>query len=563
VVEINSREIMSSVTPAADTATIEDTDYDAVVVGAGFAGLYTLHRLRDETGLSVKVIEKADDVGGTWYWNRYPGARCDSVSWLYCLSLDKEIRNEWEYSERFPEQSEIQEYQRFVADELGLWKDIEFETEVTAATFDESAGTWEVDTDDGSTYATQFFIPAVGCLSTPYVPDFDGRDDYEGEWYHTAKWPQDGIDFSGKRVGIVGTGSTGIQTIPRVAERAEHFTVFQRTPNYVVPANNEPLSKEDWEEIRENYDELWEDARSSPVGFGRENEFESITEASEEEVERALEERWNNEQRLTSVFEDLLKNEESNERVREFIRSKIREIVDDPETAERLVPQGPTDHPYAAKRPPLGYGGYYETFNRDDVDLVDVRAAPIERLTEAGIRTTDDEYDLDAIIFATGFDAVTGTFEKLNIEGRNGTTLDEKWNAGPRTYLGVGTHEFPNMFTITGPQSPSVLSNMTVAIEQHVEWVTDTIEDVLDSGYTYMEPTADAENSWVAHVQDLVDETLYRKAESWYLGKNIPGKPSTFMIYCGGIDAYGDKLDEVDANGYEGFKLVESPGELE
>ncbi len=502
-------------------------------------------------------------MGGTWYWNRYPGARCDSVSWLYCLSLDEETRNKWEYSERFPERSEIQEYQRFVADELDLWTDIEFGTEVTAATFDESKGTWEVDTDDGSTYSTQFFIPAVGCLSTPYVPDFDGLDDYEGEWYHTAKWPQNGVEFSGKRVGIVGTGSTGIQAIPRVAERAEQFTVFQRTPNYVVPANNEPLSKADWEEIRESYDELWEDARSSAVGFGRENEFESITTASEEEIQRALEERWDNEQRLTSVFEDVLKNEESNERVREFIRSKIREIVDDPETAEKLVPQGPTDHPYAAKRPPLGYGGYYETFNRDDVDLVDVRAAPIERLTEAGIRTAGDEYDLDAIIFATGFDAVTGTFEKLNVEGRNGTTLEEKWNAGPRTYLGLGTHEFPNMFTITGPQSPSVLSNMTVAIEQHVEWVTDTIEDMLDNGYTHMEPTADAENEWVAHVQDLVDETLYKEAESWYLGENIPGKPSTFMVYCGGIDAYGDKLDEVDANGYEGFALVESPDELE
>lgn len=555
---------MSPVTQEADTATIEETDYDAVVVGAGFAGLYLLHRLRDQMGLSVKVIEKADDVGGTWYWNQYPGARCDSISWLYCFSFDEDIRNEWEYSERFPEQAEIQEYQRFVADELELWDDIEFETEVTSAVFDEAAGTWQIDTDDGATYSTQFLVPAVGCLSTPYIPEFDGLDSFQGEWYHTAKWPHQGVELDGKRVGLIGTGSTGIQAIPRVAERAKHLTVFQRTPNYVVPANNEPLSADDWDEIRATYDERWDRARSSDVGFGREAAFDSIDDASEDEIERALEERWETEpQSLSSAFEDLLTNEESNERVREFISSKIREIVDDPEVAEKLVPQGPTDHPYAAKRPPLGYDGYYETYNREDVDLVDVRAAPIEGLTQTGIQTADAEYELDVIIFATGFDAVTGTFEKLNLEGRNGTTLEEKWNAGPRTYLGLGTHEFPNVFTITGPQSPSVLANMTVAIEQHVEWVTDTIEHMLDTGSAYIEPTDHAEDDWVAHVEELADETLYTEAKSWYMGENIPDKPSTFMVYCGGLTEYNDKLDEAVENGYEGFQLAETIDELE
>jgi len=555
---------MSSVTQQADSATIEETDYDAVVVGAGFGGLYLLHRLRDQMGLSVKVIEKADDVGGTWYWNRYPGARCDSVSWLYCFSFDEEIRNEWEYSERFPEQEEIQAYQRFVADELELWEDIEFETEVTSAVFDEAAGTWQIGTDDRTTYSTQFFVPAVGCLSTPYVPGFDGLDDFQGEWYHTAKWPRDGVDLDGSRVGVIGTGSTGIQTIPQVAKRAGHLTVFQRTPNYVVPANNEPLTESDWEEIRANYEERWEQARLSTVGFGRESEFESISDASDEEIERALEKRWNTEpQSLTSVFEDLLTNEESNERVREFISAKIREIVDDPETAEKLVPQGPTDHPYAAKRPPLGYDGYYETYNREDVDLVDVRAAPVERFTETGVRTTESEYELDVVVFATGFDAVTGTFERLNVEGRNGTTLEEKWSAGPRTYLGLGTHEFPNMFTITGPQSPSVLANMTVAIEQHVEWVTDTIETMLENGHAYAEPTARAEDEWVAHVEELADKMLYTEAKSWYMGENIPGKPSTFMVYCGGLVEYNERLDEVVENDHEGFQLTDSAADLE
>ena len=554
---------MNSVDRKSDTLNTRKEEYDVIVVGAGFSGLYLLYQLRDRLGLSVKVIEKADDVGGTWYWNQYPGARCDSYSWLYCFSFDEDIQNEWQYSERYPEQSEILKYQRFVADKLDLWSDIELESEVTSSVFNEESGTWQITVDNESTYSTHFFVPAVGGLSTPYIPDFEGLNSFEGDWYHTARWPHEGVDLDGERVGLVGTGSTGIQTLPRLAKRSDHLTVFQRTPNFVIPARNEPLSDDDWEEIRANYDERWEAARASVVGFGIGPVIESIDDASEEEIERAMEEAWEGGlPRLSHVFGDRLTNEETNERLREFIRDKIRQIIDDPETAEKLCPQGPTDHPYGAKRPPLGYDGYYETYNRDDVELVDVREAPIERITPAGIRTVDSEYELDTLVLATGFDAVTGTLEKLNIEGRNRMTLEEKWNAGPRTYLGVGSHKFPNLFTVTGPQSPSVLANMTVAIEQHVEWITNTIKFVLDNGYSYIEPTKQAEDNWVLHNEELVDQTMFKQAESWYLGANIPGKPSTFMIYTGGIAEYGKKLEEVVENDYEGFMLADSVREL-
>ncbi|WP_407038290.1 flavin-containing monooxygenase [Halovalidus salilacus] len=534
----------------------KETDVDAIVIGAGFSGLYMLHRLRDELGLSVKVIDKADDVGGTWYWNKYPGARCDSRSWLYCFSFDEELRDEWEYSEKFPEQSEIQEYQRFVADRLDLRKDIEFNTEVTSAVFDEERETWEIETDDGSSISTQFFVPAVGCLSTPYLPDFDGIETFEGEWYHTAKWPEESVDLSGKRVGLIGTGSTGIQVMPRLAERANHLKVFQRTPNYGVPSRNEPLTDENWEEIRENYDERWERAHASDDGLGFETKYSSVDEAPEDELERTLEEAWEEgAQALLNVFEDVMVNPESNERVAEVIRSKIREIVDDPDIAEKLVP---TDHPYGAKRPPLTYDGYYEKFNRDDVELVDVDESPIERIDQSGIQTADSHHDLDVIVFATGFDAVTGTLERLNVRGSDGIKLEEKWDAGPRTYLGLATHGFPNMFTVTGPQSPSVLTNMTVAIEQHVEWISDCIEYVLDNDYSIIEPTEEAEDEWVAHNSEVADQTLFPKAESWYMGANIPGKESTFLIYPGGLKAYRERCEEVAENDYEGFELRRS-----
>jgi cation diffusion facilitator CzcD-associated flavoprotein CzcO len=536
-----------------------EPDYDAVVVGAGFSGLYLLHRMRDEMGLSVRVIEKAADVGGTWYWNRYPGARCDSESHIYCYSFDEEILEEWTWSQRYPEQPEVLEYLRFVADHLDLRRDIDFETEVTSATFDEDAGSWQISTDDGSRVTAQFFVTAVGCLSEPYIPDFEGIDSFDGEWYHTGRWPHDPVEFDGKHVGVIGTGATGIQVIPEVATEADRLTVFQRTPNYAVPARNRPLDEDDWAEIQRNYEEILTEAHGSSGGMPFASVRETAADLSMEEMEELLEPRWEEGGfRFRGAFEDLVTNPETNEMVSEYLRNKIRETVDDPELAEKLVP---TDHYYGTKRPPL-HTDYYETFNRDDVSLVDVRAAPIERITPDGVRTTESHYDLDVIIYATGFDAMTGTLLQMDVRGREGSTLEEKWADGPRTYLGLAVHGFPNMFTITGPQSPSVLSNMPVSIEHHVEWVTDAIEHFLDHGVRVVEPTVEAEDAWTEHNRLVAEGTLYTTADSWYMNENIPDKPTVFTPYVGGVDVYHDTVLEVAEKGYEGFELAESVRDL-
>ncbi len=530
-----------------------ELDVDAVVVGAGFSGLYMSYRLR-ELGLSVRVFEKADDVGGTWYWNRYPGARCDSESHIYCYSFSEEIREQWQWSERYPEQPEILDYLRFAADHLDLRQHIEFETEVDAAEFDD--GSWTVTTADGTTVDSKFFISAVGCLSEPYIPDFKNRDAFEGEWYHTARWPHDGVDLDGKRVGVIGTGSTGIQLIPEVAERAGHLTVFQRTPNYAVPARNRPLSDEKWAEIEANYDEIWEDARFSWLGMPFEMKHPTTAGLSDEEIQAALEERWQEGGfRFLHTFEDTLLNPETNEIVSKFLREKIREQVDDPETAEKLVP---TDHPYGSKRPPMDYNGYYETFNRDDVTLADVDEHPITEFTPEGVRTTDSLYDLDTIIFATGFDAMTGALLAMDIRGRDDYVLEEEWEGGPRTYLGLGVDGFPNLFTITGPQSPAVLSNMPVSIEQHVDWITDCIEYMQAEGYEYIEPQSEAAEQWVSQTNTLAGSMLFSEADSWYRGANVPGKPRVFTPYPGGVETYRRECERVVENDYEGFDLTES-----
>ncbi|MEF8812961.1 MAG: NAD(P)/FAD-dependent oxidoreductase, partial [Halovenus sp.] len=408
---------------------------------------------------------------------------------------------------------------------------------------------------------TQFFIPAVGNLSEPYVPDFDGLEDFEGEWYHTSNWPteQGGLDLSDKRVGQIGTGSTGIQVLPRAAKRAEYLKVFQRTPNWAVPARNRQLEDEEWEGLKANYDELWENARNSDGGLDMSFTYPTAEGLSREEAFEALEERWQEGGPLLAVFEDTLISEETNRIVCEFVADKIREKVDDPELAEKLIPMdedGNPDHPYAAKRPPLAYNGYYDKFNRDDVELVDVDEHPIERFSENGIVTADGtEHELDFVVMATGFDAVTGTLEALNITGRDGRSLEEKWDAGPRTYLGLGTHGFPNMFMITGPQSPSVLTNMTVAIQQGVEWVAECIEYMLDNGYRLIEAKEDAEDEWVVHNEEVAGQTLYPDAATWYTGANIPGKENTFLIYPGGMNLYNERIADVAENGYEGFEL--------
>jgi cation diffusion facilitator CzcD-associated flavoprotein CzcO len=545
---------MSSATTRADQNG-GTADIDAVVIGAGFSGLYMLHRLREQ-GLSVRVYEKADGVGGTWYWNRYPGARCDSESHIYCYSFAEELHREWEWSERYPEQPEILEYLQFVADRLDLRRDIEFETEITSAAYDKQSGTWTVATADGERVETRFLITAVGSLSKPFQPDFDGLDDFEGELYHTSRWPDKDIDFGDKHVGVIGTGSTGIQFISEVGGRAGHLTVFQRTPNYAVPAQNRPLGDDEYEEIRANYDDIWEQARDSRLGMPFDWEQNTAANLSQKEIEEILEERWQQGGfRFLHAFEPgyILSNAEINETISEFIRGKIRERVDDPDVAETLVP---TDHPYATKRPPMDYNDYYGTYNRDDVSLVDVNEALIEALTPDGIRTAENHYDLDIVVFATGFDAVTGAILALNIEGRDGRTMEEKWEAGPRTYLGLGIRGFPNLFTITGPQSPSVLTNMPMAIEQHVEWIADCIAYMNEEGYDRIEPTEESETQWVENTSMLAENMLFTEAESWYRGANVPGKSKSFMLFPGGLDNYREICERIARDDYDGFDLT-------
>jgi cyclohexanone monooxygenase len=536
-----------------------EPDVDVVVVGAGFAGLYAVHLLGDR-GFSVQGIEQADDVGGTWYWNRYPGARCDSESHVYCFSFSEDLRQEWTYSERYPEQSEILEYLRFVADRLDLRREFRFGTAVEAATFDEETGLWRVGTSAGPDVTARFVVLAVGPLHAPHVPDFEGLDEFAGEWYHTAKWPHEPVSFAGKDAAVVGTGSTGIQAIPRIAERAAHLTVYQRTPNYTVPAQNRPLDDEDWAEIREEYDEIWERARRTQTGHPFEPEYRSVEGLPDEEVEAALESAWQDGGfRFFLTFEDLLSNETTNERVAEFIRSKIRARLEDPDLAETLVP---TDHPYGAKRPPLDYEDYYETFEREDVALVDAREEPIERFTVDGIETAATHRGHDVVVLATGFDAITGSFTRIDIQGRNGTVLAETWADRPRAYLGIGLDAFPNLFMISGPQNPSVITNQPVVIEQQVEWVTDFLEHLRENGLAYAEARKTAVREWVEHSNSVAEKTLYPEAASWYRGENVPGKPRVFLPYPGGYDNYRDRCDEVAANGYEGFALADSLDEL-
>jgi cyclohexanone monooxygenase len=533
-----------------------DDPLDAVVVGAGFSGLYALHLLREQ-GLSVRVFETADDVGGTWYWNRYPGARCDSESHIYCYSFEESLYREWEWSERYPGQEEVLAYLNFVADRLDLRRDIQFETRVERAAWDERTGTWTVELDDGETVTTRFFISAMGCLSKPMRPDFEGLEGYAGETYHTARWPEDGVDLAGKRVGVIGTGSTGIQVIPKVAERAGHLTVFQRTPNYAVPARNRPLGAEEYAEIRENYEAIWERARDSRLGMPFEHEHSNAGLLSEAEIREALERRWQaGGFRFLHTFDPVfvLTDPEVNGIVSEFVREKIRERVEDPEVAEILCP---TDHPYGSKRPPMDYDDYYGTYNREDVSLVDVSddGEPIARFTADGIETTRTGYDLDVVVFATGFDAMTGSLLALDIEGRDGRTLGETWADGPRTYLGLAVHGFPNLFVVTGPQSPSVLTNMPMAIEQHVEWIADCIEYLEEEGYDRIEASEASETQWLETTNMLADNMLFSEAESWYRGANVPGKPTVFTPFPGGLDVYRDVCDRVARDDYDGFEL--------
>jgi cation diffusion facilitator CzcD-associated flavoprotein CzcO len=529
-------------------------DFDAVVIGAGFAGLYTLYKLRDEMGLKVRVYDAADGVGGTWYWNRYPGARCDSESFYYSYSFSAELEQEWEWTSKYPEQPEILHYLNHVADRFDLRRDIQLSTRIAQATYDETRGCWQVRTEAGEEISTHFLISAVGCLSSTNLPDFEGLDQFQGEWYHTGLWPHEPVDFTGKRVGLIGTGSTGIQATPVIAEQADHLTVFQRTPNYSLPARNARLTPEEQTEVKASYRDLRRRLRESRGGFPYTPTGKSAEEFTPEEQQALCEDLWEKGgfRFLFGSFKDLMTNEEANEVVAEFVRGKIREIVKDPATAELLTPR---DHPYGSKRPPIDTG-YYEAYNRENVTLVDVRSAPIAEITPHGLRLSDGgEYELDIIVFATGFDAMTGSLQKIDIRGKAGRPLGEKWEEGPRTYLGLQSAGFPNLFIITGPGSPSVLTNMPVAIEQNVDWIADCIEYMRTHGMTRIEAKADAEEEWVDHVNEMASETLYDQANSWYVGANIPGKKRIFMPYVGGMIEYRKHCNASADKGYEGFEL--------
>ncbi|WP_424138776.1 flavin-containing monooxygenase [Roseomonas chloroacetimidivorans] len=526
---------------------------DALVIGAGFAGLYQLHTLRDKLGMRVRVLEAGSGVGGTWYWNRYPGARCDSESYYYSFSFSDELQQEWGWSERYPEHGEIRRYLNFVANKFDLRRDIRFDTRVARAAFDDAANLWHVETEDGQRLSARFLITAVGCLSSANIPKIPGLESFQGEWYHTGRWPHEPVDFTGKRVGLIGTGSTGIQATPVIAEQAAHLTVFQRTANYSIPARNGPVPEEEQRAIKADYAAIRELGRKSQNGHPFLVAPESALEVPPEERLARYEAAWERGGlRFRAAFRDLLVNKAANDTASDFIRAKIRSIVKDPVTAEKLTPK---DHPFATKRPPID-SNYFETFNRDNVSLVDIKASPIVEITPAGIRTQDAEYELDMIVFATGFDAMTGPLLSIDIRGQDGLTLKESWAAGPRTYLGLQVAGFPNMFTITGPGSPSVLTNMPVAIEQHVDWITRCIRDMRDQGLTRIEADPAAVERWVAHANDAANATLLPQANSsWYLGANVPGKPRVFMPYAGGMANYAAICEQVTAKGYEGFVL--------
>ena len=539
--------------------TSDSPDTDVIVVGAGFAGMYALHKFRG-LGLRTQVLEAGSDVGGTWYWNRYPGARCDVPSVEYSYSFDKDLEQQWDWTEIMAAQPEILEYANHVADRFDLRKDIQFQTRVDSAVFDENSNRWTVVTDSGQTYTARFCVMATGCLSVPNTPRIDGQDNFAGSVYHTGNWPEGGVDFSDAAVGIIGTGSSGIQSIPVIAEQAKHLTVFQRTPNYTMPAANAPLKTEFLRQAKENYSAIRAEQRASQVGIvgygfgfgGAENVVptQEIKQTTPAERQRLVEEEG-----FLAIrrYADVALDEEANELACEMYRDQVKRVIKDPATAQALMPR---DYPMGCKRPVIDTN-YYETFNRDNVTLVDLRQGGIEEITEAGVRTAKGDYTFDVLVYATGFDAMTGALGKIDIRGRENRALTEYWEAGPRTYLGLQVAGFPNLFTVTGPGSPSVLSNMIVSIEQHIDWIARCISDLDQRGAQTIEATTEAEDEWIAHVNDVAQNTMFtaKSCNSWYLGANIPGKPRIFMPYVGGVGVYREKCDEVARNGYQGFEL--------
>jgi cyclohexanone monooxygenase len=527
--------------------------YDVAIVGAGFSGLYMLHRLRT-LGLTARVYEAGASVGGTWYWNRYPGARVDIESQEYCYSFSPELDAEWTWSERYAAQPELLRYLNHVADRFGLRPGIQLETKVTAATYDETARRWTVTTDRGEQVRARHVVMATGCLSVAKEPDIPGADSFSGPSYHTHRWPEGGVDFTGQRVAVIGTGSSAIQAIPQIAAQAAQVTVFQRTPNFSVPAHNGPMDPAvaaDWAANRAQYRR---EARDAGFAIRAVQQQEETALAAPAEARRAAyEARWaRGGFSLLGAYSDLIFSKEANDTAVQFVADKIRGIVKDPATAEKLVPK---TYPIGSKRICVDTG-YYETFNRPNVSLVDLTETPIRAITPAGVKTDAGEQPFDAIVYAIGFDAMTGALGKIDIRGKGGVALKDRWAEGPKSYLGLMVAGFPNLFIVTGPGSPSVLSNMAVSIEQHVEWISDCIAWMGGRQAAAIEATEAAQEMWAAHVNEVADLTVYPQANSWYMGANVPGKPRVFMPYIGGFPAYRDKCAEVAAKGYEGFEVT-------
>ncbi len=529
---------------------------DALVVGAGVAGLYALYRLRERLGMNVLILEMADAVGGTWNWNRYPGCRCDVESLEYSYSFDENLQQDWSWPERYGNQPEILEYVNHVADRFDLRKHIRFKTKVTNATYDRYSGLWTLKTEEGGTFEAPVCVMAMGNLSVPQIPNFLGIDDFEGEIYHTGLWPHEGVDFSNKRVGVIGTGSSGVQSIPIISKQAKELTVFQRTANYILPARNGPMDPEHEARHKARYVEHRREAYETPFGIsGYPPPTRSALEVSDEERKAQYEAKWQEGGSISFLYSytDLLTSQEANDTACEFVHRKIREIVKDPKTAETLCPN---DHPIGTKRLVLDTN-YYETYNESHVTLVDVRKRPIERITPKDLRTSESEYELDAIVFATGFDAMTGALRNLDVRNDGGRSLTEDWQAGPYTMLGIMCAGFPNMFMVTGPGSPGVKSQMILSCEQHVDWIVDCLAWMRERGLETIEPTDQAQHSWTMHVKEIADATLYPQAASWYMGANIPGKPRVFMPYVGGVHNYKSECEQIAKSGYSGFVFKE------
>lgn len=527
--------------------------YDAVVVGAGFSGLYMLHRLR-ETGLSVRVYEAAKGVGGVWYWNTYPGARCDTDSIYYNYTFSEELYNEWTWSERYSSQPEILRYLNYVADKFELREDIQFETRVSDAHFDNSTNQWDVNLDDGSVVTAKYFITGVGVLSTMNIPDFKGKDSFTGEAFHTADWPEK-LDLEGKKVGVIGTGSSGVQSIPEIAKEVEHLTIFQRSGQFTAPANNYAYDEEDVKEIKANFKAMRRKMEQTYDGIPIDRPDRSVLDHTPKERNKVFQEAWDKGgvPYLLATYSDLKTNEKSNASMAKFVSSKIYDLVKDQELADDLQPVD-----YFGTKRPITHIGFYDALERDNVSFLNVTETPIEEITPNGIKTSESEHDLDVIIYATGFDAITGSLFRIDIRGKDGTSLKEKWADGEktRTNLGLTTAGFPNMFIITGPESPSVTTNMPMAIEQHVDWIIDCINYLETNNIAAIEATVEAEDAWSTAVSDRANKTLFVKTKSWYTGGNIDGKSTRFPIYLGGMPKYGEIINNIAKNGYEGFDLT-------